>query len=103
MSLIGSSKMIANASMRARVEAAIRQTAVGKVEATDATGRLAAQGLADPASLASHFLARLSVNPAVAAEACGDCGHAGVPDDSIAFVVAEAWSDVAEIVYPVIP
>lgn len=100
MSLIGASKTITNPTMRERVEAAIRQTASTKNAEPTPAGRLAAQGLMDPGSIAPHFLARLAVNATVAAEACTDCGYAPIADGDITYVVTQEWDAVAAIVFP---
>ena len=100
MSLIGSSRTITNATMRARVSAAVRQTAPGKVPAEGAPGRLAQQALTDPDSLVPHFLSRVAVDDAVAAASCSDCGHAAVDDEVVLFIVNAAWDEVAGLVFP---
>lgn len=99
-SLIGSSRTTENRTMQARTAAAIRQSAPEKAGDTGASGRMAAQALIDPASLVPHFLSRIAVNPAVAALACEDCGHAAAPDTDLLYVVTQQWDEVAATVYP---
>ena len=98
--LIGSSKILDNATMRARTSAAIRRTASDKLEAEGADGRLAKAALLNPEFVIPAFLTRIAVNPAVSAEACVDCGHAAVDDGAILYVVGEAWADVANGEFP---
>ena len=98
--LIGSSKILDNATMRARTSAAIRRTASEKIEAEGADGRLAKAALLNPEFVIPAFLTRIAVNPAVAAEACVDCGHAAVDDGAILYVVSESWDDVAAGEFP---
>lgn len=100
MSLIGASRTMTNQTMRARVEAAVRQTASAKTADASPSGRLATQALIDPSSAAPHFLARLAVNPTVANLACVDCGYSAVEDNDITYVVTQAWDDVAAIIFP---
>ncbi len=103
MSLIGVSRTTQNATMRARTEAAIRQAASAKAQEEGPSGRLAAQALIDPSSVVAHFLAHVATNPTVADATCSDCGHAAVDDGAITYVVAEAWTTVADALYPPAP
>ena len=98
--LIGSSKILDNATMRARTSAAIRRTASEKIEAEGADGHLAKAALLNPEFVIPAFLTRIAVNPAVSAEACVDCGHAAVADGDLLYIIAEAWSDVAAGEFP---
>lgn len=98
--LIGSSKILDNATMRARTSAAIRRTASEKIEAEGADGRLAKAALLNPEFVIPAFLTRIAVNPAVSAEACVDCGHAAVDDGAILYVVSESWGDAAAGEFP---
>lgn len=98
--LLGSSKIIDNPTMRARTSAAIRQTAAEKQGVEGADGQLARAALLTPEFVVSAFLVRIAVNPAVVAEACTDCGYAGVADADILYVIAQAWTDVAAGEFP---
>lgn len=98
--LIGSSKILDNATMRARTSAAIRRTASEKIEAEGADGRLAKAALLNPEFVIPAFLTRISVNPAVTEAACVDCGYADVADGDLLYVVSEAWADVAAGEFP---
>lgn len=98
--LLGSSKILDNASMRARASAAIRQTAAAKAAEEGSAGRLAQTALLNPEFVIPAFLTRISVNPAVSAAACVDCGHAGVDDGDLLYIVSESWSEVAAVEYP---
>ena len=98
--LIGSSKILDNATMRARTSAAIRRTASDKIAFDGAPGALAKAALLNPEFVVPAFLTRIAVNPAVSAEACVDCGHAAVEDSAILYVVSEAWDDVAAGEFP---
>lgn len=98
--LIGSSKILDNATMRARTSAAIRRTASEKIEAEGADGRLAKAALLNPEFVIPAFLTRISVNPAVTEAACVDCGYADVSDGDLLYVVSEAWADVAAGEFP---
>lgn len=98
--LIGSSKILDNATMRARTSAAIRRTASEKIEVEGAAGALAKAALLNPEFVIPAFLTRIAVNPAVSAEACVDCGHAAVDDGAIIYVVSESWDDVAKGEFP---
>lgn len=103
MTLIGSSRMARNETMRAKAEASIRQLAASKTIDETSSGRLAQQALIDPSSVSVHFLARLAVNPALAAEACNDCGYSEVPDSDIDYVVTSSWDAIANLIYPPTP
>ena len=98
--LIGSSKILDNATMRARTSAAIRRTASEKIEAEGADGRLAKAALLNPEFVIPAFLTRISVNPAVTEAAGVDCGYADVADGDLLYVVSEAWADVAAGAFP---
>lgn len=98
--LIGSSKILDNATMRARTSAAIRRTASEKIEEEGADGRLAKAALLNPEFVIPAFLTRISVNPAVTEAACVDCGYADVADGDLLYVVSEAWADVAAGEFP---
>lgn len=98
--LIGSSKILDNATMRARTSAAIRRIASEKGGDTGASGELARAALLNPEFVIPAFLTRISVNPAVIAGACVDCGHAAVDDGDILYVVTEAWAEVASSEFP---
>lgn len=98
--LIGSSKILDNTSMRARTSAAIRQTAAAKAGEGGAAGHLAQAALLNPEFVIPAFLTRISVNSAAAAEACVDCGYAGVADGDLLYIIAEAWSEVAAGEFP---
>lgn len=101
--LLGSSKILDNASMRARTSAAVRQTAATKTSEAGAVGQLARAALLNPEFVIPAFLTRISVNVAVAEAACTDCGYAGVADGDLLYVVAAAWAEVAEVEYPETP
>lgn len=98
--LIGSSKILDNATMRARTSAAIRRTASEKIEAEGADGRLAKAALLNPEFVIPAFLTRISVNPAVTEAACVDCGYADVADGDLLYIVAAGWADVAAGEFP---
>lgn len=98
--LIGSSKILDNATMRARTSAAIRRTASEKIEAEGAAGALAKAALLNPEFVIPAFLTRIAVNPAVTEAACVDCGYADVADGDLLYVVSEAWADVAAGEFP---
>lgn len=98
--LIGSSKILDNASMRARTSAAIRQTAARKVNEGGPPGVLAKAALLNPEFVIPAFLTRIAVNPAVITAACVDCGHAAVNDGDMLYVVDSSWEDVAEGEFP---
>lgn len=98
--LIGSSKILDNASMRARTSAAIRQTAAAKAAEEGAAGRLAQAALLNPEFVVPSFLTRIAVNPAVSEAACVDCGYAGVADGDLLYIINEAWSAVAAGEFP---
>ena len=99
--LIGSSKILDNATMRARTSAAIRRTASEKIEEEEGSaGALAKAALLNPEFVIPAFLTRISVNPAVTEAACVDCGYADVADGDLLYVVSEAWADVAAGEFP---
>lgn len=98
--LIGSSKTIDNQAMRARTSAAIRRVAVEKSQATGSDGMLAQAALLNPEFVIPAFLVHVTTNPAVAEEACVDCGYADVADGDILYIVTEAWAGVAQAEYP---
>lgn len=98
--LIGSSKILDNATMRARASAAIRRTAADKINEEGSTGALAKAALQSPDFVVPAFLTRIAVNPAVSTAACPDCGYAAVDDGDILYVVNDAWAAIAEGEYP---
>lgn len=98
--LIGSSKILDNAAMRARTSAAIRRTAAEKAGEAGAPGQLAKAALQSPDFVVPAFLTRISVNSSVSAGACPDCGYAAVDDGDILYVVNDAWAAVAENEFP---
>lgn len=98
--LIGSSKIIDNATMRARTSAAVRQTAAERAGAEGASGRLASAALQNPEFAVASFLVRIATNSAIAAAACVDCGYPDVQDTDILFVVAGSWDEIAAAEFP---
>lgn len=98
--LIGASKIVDNATVRARTSAAIRQAAAERGEAGGSSGALARAALLNPEFVIPAFLVRVATNTAVAAAACVDCGYPDVEDADIAFVVAQSWDDVAAAEFP---
>lgn len=101
--LLSASKITANASMQARIAAAIRHTAPAKTNGGGASAALAARVMAAPdaaASVAAHFLARISTNGDAVAEACPDCGYSMVSDETVLWIVDDQWDEVAAITDP---
>lgn len=99
-SLIGSSRIVTNTTMRARTAAAIRQAAAARLGDDGAAGRLARAALLDPEFVVSAFLVRIAVNAAVINAACSGCGYSDAPDGDLEFIVGDQWDDVAGGEYP---
>lgn len=104
MSLLASHALLGNPELRARVEAALRQTAAAKLGGTGPAATLARAAYRDPASVAPSFMLRLATNRDVTASACPSCGHVEKVgsqhvDETITWIVADAWESIAQDLY----
>ena len=100
MNLLASQAMFDNAALRDRLNAAIRNAAVERLQWTAPAGTLAQAAYTAPETVAPSFLLRLATNADVVAAVCEACGHAGsVPDDTIEWIVVDSWDAIATEMY----
>lgn len=104
MSLLAAQALITNTELRSRVEAAIRQTANERHAWEGPAGDLARAAYRDPTTVAPSFMLRLATNGDMTSAACPSCGHVeevGTQpvDDTITWIVADAWEAIAQDLY----
>lgn len=100
MSLLASSALFDNSTLRSRLNAAIRKTAAERLQWAEPAGSLARAAYTAPETVAPSFLLRLATNGDVVEGTCEACGHAGsVPDVTIEWIVGESWDAVAIQLY----
>ena len=101
MSLLSAHTLLTNATLRARVESAIRKHAATATGADGPVGRLARAGYTAPDTVAPAFMLRLATNGEVVAKSCPSCGDAaGVDDAVLEWIVVDAWDKVAAELFP---
>ena len=105
MNLSAAAKITGNEEFRAKVSAAIRNTAASRYDREGLSGRLAKVALLDPSIPLEHMLVRLAANVTITEPACPACGNAwktadGTIDAAILYVVDTEWDAVAAILYP---
>lgn len=89
MALITSEVMLNNTVLRRRVCGAIRRTAIGK------DGEFARLGFTDPETIVQPFMLEIAANNEVVKQACAECGGgSNVPDDTIEWIVGDAWGKI---------
>ena len=105
MSLLASQAMITNDELRGRVVAAIRATASARIGWAGPAGALARAAFARPDTVAEHFMLRMATNGDMVKAACDQCGHTpnregAATDDTISWIVGDAWEAIAQDLYP---
>ncbi|MDO5662866.1 MAG: hypothetical protein Q4G40_09235 [Brachybacterium sp.] len=100
MSLLAAHTLLGNATIRARVESAIRKTAEARSAWEGPPGDLARDAFRTPDAVSPAFMLRLATNGSVVERACPSCGDAaGVTDETIEWIVGDAWDAIASDLY----
>lgn len=100
MSLLAASRITDNTEAQARVRTAIRKVAATHLDADGPAGQLARAGYTAPETIAPAFMLRVATNGDVTGGACESCGHVAAGDDTIEWIVGDAWAAVAAELYP---
>lgn len=89
MSLLSSDALTRNETLRRRVCAAIRKTAMTR------EGDFARSAFEVPENVAGAFLLEIAANSDAVSKACAECGSgSSIPDDTIEWIVGNAWAKI---------
>lgn len=100
MTLLAASKITKNDELRARTSAALRKVGAAKLAENGAPGQLARAAYIAPETMLEPFLLRVATNTDVTAAACESCGHVTTGDDTLEWIVLNAWDTVAAEQFP---
>lgn len=100
MSLLASEALIDNVTLRRRVQGAIRKTAAGRSGDTGPAAQLTTAGYTAPETVAAPFMLRLATNGEAVKAACPACGDGvDITDETIEWIVGDAWAAVAKTLF----
>ena len=100
MSLIAASKITTADENIARVRAAVRKVAGGKVTVDGPSGVLAAEAVRAPETVEGLFLVEVASNGDAVQAACSQCGTTSVDDSTIEWIIGNAWDRIAAEIRP---
>lgn len=100
MSLIAASKITTADENIARVRAGIRKVAASKLAAEGPPGVLAAEAVRAPETAEGLFLVEVASNGDAVKAACSHCGTTSVDDDTIEWIIGNAWDRIAAEIRP---